>query len=575
MEADVAGKNIGKYRVISTLGRGSMGVVYKARDPEIGRFVAIKTLRKISSDDVTHEERALERFKTEARSAGNLRHSNIITIFEVGRDIDTPFIVMDYVEGESLDAILSRHGYLEAATAIHYLAQIASGLDYAHSKGVIHRDIKPSNLLVDKAGNVFILDFGVASISRSYGIKESEDPENLIMGTPVYMSPEQIINKDLDYRSDLFALAIVAFECFTGKRPFAGENFTAVMGNILNASPISLTALMPDLPLSLEAEFERGLSKVKEDRFSSAQEMVFAFRQALGFEGMTYRAPVAASQMSVRLRKPSSWRSVSNSMQGVEWQADNEQTDEKNKEQSRPEVWEFMSAGQSTASAEPRKPKRPGEVFRDSPGASLAGNVLESRFSTRRIVTAVMGLFCMVIALALVWNLQPKPRLGPDSVAISPDVSAIVAPLEFKSGLSLDYVSQDRHPSELNDKELLAVLVSPDSEEVRIIEALKEAHRRNVPELIEAMLIPLRSDSHIVRVEALKVIGEIGDRRIVPELLIILDDHDPLVRGHAARTLGLLGDRRALDYLSDRLIREDNSEVKIVLDRAIERIRGY
>ncbi|MBN8550801.1 MAG: DUF2789 family protein [Deltaproteobacteria bacterium] len=303
-------RTIGKYQILGPLGRGSMGLVYKARDPEIGRIVAIKTLRKILSSDPSELEAAIRRFKFEARSAGNLRHPNIITIFEVNHDRDTPYIVMDYVEGESLDTVIEVGGKLAPAQMVQYLAQAAAGLDYAHSRGVVHRDIKPSNLLVDKSGNVFILDFGIASINESFPDADASSVVTPIMGTPGYMSPEQVLNEKLDHRTDLFSLAVVAFECLAGQRPFPGDNFTSVIGNILNSKPLSLSALVPELPLSLEAELERALSKKKEDRFDSAEHMIASFARAAGVDSSAGSSAARLVKTPVRQRKLSAWRGV-------------------------------------------------------------------------------------------------------------------------------------------------------------------------------------------------------------------------------------------------------------------------
>jgi len=579
-------RTIGKYRISGILGRGSMGVVYKGRDPEIGRFVAVKTLRKIVSDSSEESERALERFRIEARSAGNLRHSNIITIFEVNRDGDTPYIVMDYVDGEGLDAVLSRSGRLDSATAIHYLAQIASGLDYAHSRGVIHRDIKPSNILVDKGGNVFILDFGVASINQSYGITESPKTANLVMGTPGYMSPEQILNKDLDHRSDLFALAVMAFECFTGHRAFSGEDFTSVMGSILNDKPASLTSLMPEYPLSLEAEFEKALSKRRENRFDSAQEMVFAFRQSLGVEGTAFRPQVSAHDVSARLRKPSSWRAFANPWQQTQVDSSLKPFGDMgggNEKDQHDEVWGLMAQRGLSKPSSSSGQVSPGAMFRYQPEPPKYSG--RSRYLDVKTLTACIGFMCVLLMFTLVWLLlkndpQTLPpvsagsRSGPPVEGTYTGGVGAIEPLTLES-FAGDGGSHGKEIHELSERELIAIIVNPDSTEIRILEALKEAQQRSLPSLVDASVAPLKSDSHVVRIETIKILAEIGDKRIVPELILSLDDHDPLVRGHAARALGVLGDRRALGYLSNLLIREDSEELKVVIETAMSRIRGF
>lgn len=254
-----------------------MGVVYKAKDPEIGRTVAVKVLRTKTGNNAFSSDAALERFKIEARSAGNLRHPNIVTIFEVNTEAEPPYIVMDYLEGEVLESIIKDRGRISPEQTIEIIKKVAEGLDYAHSRGVIHKDIKPSNILCTKTGEVCILDFGVAVVGDS---AQSE----LIMGTPGYMSPEQVLNHVLKPQSDHFSLAVVAFECLTGKRPFQGGSFNSVVGNILSGNKLSLTELAPELPLALEQVFEIALSKNPEERFNTAKDLVSEIAKALSMK---------------------------------------------------------------------------------------------------------------------------------------------------------------------------------------------------------------------------------------------------------------------------------------------------
>lgn len=271
-------KNIDKYEVLSVLGTGSMGVVYKARDPEIGRLVAIKTLKNMLLGDDPAGKEALQRFRQEARSAGRLHHQNIVTIFEAGRAEDgSPYLVMECIEGKSLEALIKERGALEPLEALHYLAQVASAVDYAHSQNVIHRDIKPSNILVDGHYRVHLLDFGVAKLGDT-----SVTPAGTVVGTPSYMSPEQIRGEHLDGRSDLFSLAVVAFELFAGLRPFPGKDFTSVVGNIIHREPVKFEDVSAKLPESLENALRKGLAKNREERFQTAIELIDSIADALG-----------------------------------------------------------------------------------------------------------------------------------------------------------------------------------------------------------------------------------------------------------------------------------------------------
>jgi serine/threonine protein kinase len=267
---------IDKYEIIATLGRGSMGVVYKAKDPEIGRVVAIKTLRAVFLGQDAAGEEALQRFRQEARSAGRLRHPNIVTIFDTGRTANgSPYIVMEFIEGYSLETIIMERAPLDPLECLHYLGQIASAVDYAHSQVVIHRDIKPSNVIVSAEGRPHLLDFGVAKLSDT-----SLTPAGTVVGTPSYMSPEQIRGERLDGATDRFALAVMAFEMFTGVRPFPGSDFTTVVGNIIHKPPVPFAEMGVNFPAGLEQVFHRGLAKEREKRFPSAQDFADAIAAA-------------------------------------------------------------------------------------------------------------------------------------------------------------------------------------------------------------------------------------------------------------------------------------------------------
>jgi serine/threonine protein kinase len=570
---------IGKYQILGPLGRGSMGLVYRAKDPEIGRDVAIKTLRKLISADPADLEAAVKRFKFEARSAGNLRHPNVITIFEVNHDKDTPYIVMDYVEGESLDVVIEKERKLSPSQMVQYLYQIAGGLDYAHSRGVIHRDIKPSNLLVDKSGNVFILDFGIASINESFPGSESSGTFAPIMGTPGYMSPEQISNEKLDNRTDLFSLAVVAFECLTGQRPFPGDSFTTVIGNILNSKPLSLTALVPELPLALEAEFERALAKKKEDRFDSAQHMVRAFASAAGVQ-----LGASGVQAPVRTRKISAW----NSLKKV-W--GNEEGPSKAPVITEPK--QPVGAGASAPWESPRSSGvyddpiysgahrgakvTPGSLFENpSQNPGNKQQFIRYKESPARKIALLVALACLGGAGWFIWLALNQQQ---DARQLVLDQPIVVAPInqlgEELVVPSVDPVPANKTVHEMSDRELLGVLVRGGVNEETIIEAMREARRRSVPSLVDATVVPLQHDSFLVRLEALRLLAELGDKRIVPQMLLSMDDHDPLVRKEAAITLGKLGDRRALGYLNARILKEEAPEVRAEIKRAIEQINGF
>jgi serine/threonine-protein kinase len=592
--------HIGKYEVLGTLGRGSMGVVYKARDPEIDRIVAIKTLRTLASGAEQNQDEALERFKSEARSAGNLRHPNIVTIFEISRDADTPFIVMDFVEGQSLESIIAKSGALPPMAALYYLLQVASALDFAHIRGVIHRDIKPANLHIDKHGRIYILDFGVAAFRQELNQQEAG---GAIVGTPGYMSPEQILSEPLDTRSDLFSLAGVAFECFTGKRPFAGETFSDVMGNILAGNLTPLTELNPGLPLALEAEFERALQRERGLRFATATEMIEEFCAALGVDPSVVRnSPSVANLPDLpRKKKSSGWQMLSpraagegiaQPLQGVTTAQVPEQPQGTAK--STTNVWDLESKPLAVDVHKPQaigisREVRPSSLVSDKieglqriVAARHADTERESK-SLRRLTLVFAGicialgsglLFLVTAGIDDVASVAPttEVRVGVQAeqapALVNHDAAALVMP-------TVERAPRDLPAAALNDKQLLGLLIDEQAPEGSLIHGIQEAQRRNVVGLVDVSPVILRNRSYLVRVEMVKALAKRGDRRIVPELMLRLDDEDALVRGHAARALGILGDRRALGYLSMRHAKEESEQAKQAMQRAIERIQGF
>lgn len=601
-------RTIGKYRIVGTLGRGSMGVVYKAEDPEIGRCVAIKTLRAILPGRLGEADETIKRFRQEARSAGNLRHPNIVTIFDLSRDGEIPYMVMDYLEGESLDSLIHRSGKLAPEVMVQLLAQIAAALDYAHAKGVIHRDIKPTNILIDNQNNAFILDFGVALFNEG-GITKTDD----VVGSPAYMSPEQILNQECDARSDLFSLAVVTYECLTGKRPFPGDNFSQVMANILNTRPIPITEVAREMPLQLEAEFERALARNKEARFASAIEMLEAFASALG---MDTRVPILAksavqslNRPNTRVRKKSSsnWRRVrlrrfsEVAIKPPDAVRERKSTIEEFTPWREPvklvDQHGALKGGYSDSTAIAR---------RETPGTSLFGEFQNSQSSQSVPVTQglnrsnllllLLGGILVVVALALAVLVlidpnSPAPTISNTNSAEQVTLTGQLADhgtaqtldpynsdqnsLGILSKPAVDPVPEGKSIQEMNDRQLLGVIVSSGMSDQDVLAALKEAELRKIPGLVEATVFPLSSDSYLVRIASIQLLGRLGDKRVVPYILETLDDHDPIVRGNAAKALSALADRRAVSYLSSRYTKEDEPNVKLAIRRAIERINGF
>ena len=261
---------LGKYRIDSVLGKGAMGVVYKAFDPAIERVVALKTIRKEMFSESEQQE-LIGRFKNEAQAAGRLNHPNIVTVYDYGEDADSAYIAMEFVEGTGLDALLAPGRPTPVARVLAWMGDLLGGIDYAHARGVVHRDIKPSNLLITANAQVKISDFGIARIESSTLTQAGS-----MIGTPSYMSPEQFRGEPVDGRSDVFSSGILLYQLLTGARPFSGSA-SIVMHQILNEEPAPPSQVLPALGTRFDAVLAGALAKLPARRHASAR----AFHEAL------------------------------------------------------------------------------------------------------------------------------------------------------------------------------------------------------------------------------------------------------------------------------------------------------
>ncbi|MFN3966724.1 MAG: protein kinase domain-containing protein, partial [Endomicrobiia bacterium] len=259
---------LGRYEIIKELGRGAMGIVYLGRDPKINRTVAIKTLQ--FEEGLSEEEiKSLKsRFFREAESAGNLTHPNIIRIFDAGEDYDIAYIAMELLEGEDLKKYCDKNNLMPIKKVVDIMLKVTDALDYAHQQGVVHRDIKPANIMELRDGSIRITDFGIARI-----VATSQTQTGTVLGTPSYMSPEQVAGKKVDGRADIFSLGVTFYELLTGEKPFKGDSIATLIYQITNEKHPDPRQYRPEIPECIVNVIDKALKKNPDERYQRAKEM--------------------------------------------------------------------------------------------------------------------------------------------------------------------------------------------------------------------------------------------------------------------------------------------------------------
>ncbi|MBL8173379.1 MAG: serine/threonine protein kinase [Bryobacterales bacterium] len=284
-------QQIGRYKIIREIGRGAMGVVYLAEDPAIGRTVAIKTIRLTDASSDDERKFLRDRLFREARSAGILSHPGIVTIYDIYEENNICYVFMEYVDGPTLEQMMQAGDPLDGKLVLHVLDETAAALDYAHSKGIVHRDIKPANIMIASGGAVKITDFGVAKFTSQQATNTG-----VLLGTPSYMSPEQISDAKISGRSDQFSLAVIAYQLLAGDRPFAGATLPGLMFKIVNEDPAPLQRLNATLGPAVDIVIRKALHKDPAERYPNCQAFAKALRGAC--EAKPNWKPMAAGRFS-------------------------------------------------------------------------------------------------------------------------------------------------------------------------------------------------------------------------------------------------------------------------------------
>jgi len=281
-------RKLGRYEIVGELGKGAMGVVYCARDPLLDRTVAIKTINMALAQDEMKDYEA--RFYQEAKAAGGLNHPNIVIIYDIGKSGNIAYMAMELLHGRELKTLMTKATALPVAYTVDVAAQIAEGLGYAHEHGIVHRDVKPANIMIVRGEQVKITDFGIARMRSAI----VQTQVGIVLGSPRYMSPEQVAGKRAEPRSDNFSLGVIVYEMLTGRPPFNGEDVTSVMFQILNLVPPPPSAVNAEVPEMLDFIIAKALAKSPADRYANASEMAADLRECQKRMEATGNSPAAA-----------------------------------------------------------------------------------------------------------------------------------------------------------------------------------------------------------------------------------------------------------------------------------------
>jgi serine/threonine-protein kinase len=437
-----------------------MGAVYKARDPQIDRFVAIKTiLLHQSGADEQGEFR--KRFFVEAQAAGRLLHPGIVAVFDVGEEPETsdPYIVMEYIEGSTLAELLARNANkLPLDDALRITMEVAEALDYAHAQGVVHRDIKPANILVTKDGQAKIGDFGIAQLDLSHMTLPGR-----VLGTPAFMSPEQLEGEQVDGRSDLFSLGAILYSAVTGFRPFQGSSVTTVCFKVANREPMQATALAPELPAKLDAVLKRVMAKDPAERYQRGREFAQDLRELFQPSSAPLKQAIWFLPREARPTEP----------------------------------------GSSATLEQAPSHAAPSDLSKSVPTASLKGPKVQPAFLSRRVLTGVgIAVFAAAIVVcSLAWRQLRSARLGKESVVQNVSGASAVDQAPEKPSSPVAGSAVDAHPDARNETDSKGLAAAVPAAPKTVTRPVSRTGARPVPKAVAAAVSnptpPAIADSNV------------------------------------------------------------------------------
>jgi serine/threonine protein kinase len=490
----------GKYLVEGIIGRGARGVVYRARDPELSRVVAIKTLSQVARTD-----EGIAAFEKEAKLLASMRHPHIVTLFEASLSTDEPFLVMDYIDGFSIEDMLRMNQTLPPDQVVVLLAQVSDALDYANEAGLLHRDIKPANILLDRLGKAYLVDFGLAVFTTSEEVASGE-------GSPGYMSPEAITREPMDRRSDVFSFAVVAYELLTGQLPFTGNDNESLCRNIVSAEPRSASSLNSTLPAAVDYVFLQALQKDRTHRFSSASKFVLALEKALEASGSGIR--LGRSEVS-----PESLYTVVGN-------------------KKRKETGAYKSEAATLAEKMQQRAASEKTVFeRQSARASVSINHLQvvksnQDFTTKLAMRAVCGIVGgFILLLTLFFTVASS--VSTDSFLRRGALGSFYDDMR-RSIVGID--PQTTPPEKLSSEEIIGILRNPQRfQEAHVLRLLNELSQRNRSEAFRGFAFSMVNPSYIVKLKTLKIVEQFKDEESLGIVKTAFDDGDVMIRLQAVK----------------------------------------